>query len=304
MRPVRAAIDGAQPNQYPNPNSCGVYNNQVPQLACYTYAGTAELTWTRPRANLTITRSDTGVVQSFQDVVFTAGSAPAKIGSVNVPFSEVTWQWLPDGNASELIVCTGGALTCSFAPISSGTMYVSAYVNGEWQYRILHIRVAGDPGPKPCALVPEVANNYPEIASAAMDSIKQEIWRDSRILDLERGGYVVDSAGTYTLNTTGWISYPCNLVYPSQVPSGTAASLHPHTYPTDADLPLACGADAKAAGDSVGIYDWVTAIEKHASVPRNFIITRNYIVVYWWNKDAIIPQQKFMVSILLPRCGY
>ena len=75
MRPTRAAINGAQPYQYPNPFSCGSYNNQTPRWACYTYTGSATLSFTRPTAKLTLARAGSGPVSSTTPVTFTAPGA-------------------------------------------------------------------------------------------------------------------------------------------------------------------------------------------------------------------------------------
>ena len=97
MRTKRAEISGAQPYQYPNPNGCGGHANQTPPWTCYTYAGNAHLDFKRPHVGLTLTRNDSGVVQSFVTVSFTAGKSVAAIGSLAVPISEIRWTWLPEG---------------------------------------------------------------------------------------------------------------------------------------------------------------------------------------------------------------
>ncbi|HUQ46024.1 MAG TPA: hypothetical protein VM033_05200 [Gemmatimonadaceae bacterium] len=306
MRAQRGAINGAQPNQYPNPSSCGSYNNETPRLACYTYTGVAHLEFTRPHVDLTLTRAGSGDVAAFSEVTFTAGTGVATIGALAVPMSEVQWNWLPDANVDDAVVCSGGATTCTFAPISPGTLYVSAYVNGEWQFKGIHVDVVGYAKPTPCAEISFVATNYPEIASPKMDEVKQKIWSDSRVRGVELGGYVIQNGGVYDLDATGWTSYPCSATFPAP-PAGALGTIHPHVQPSGTDISLFCRSfveDTYAAGHLQSREDYWTARMQFATAPNQFILTGSRIIVYRWNPNPGPGLAPRMDMIVLPRCGY
>jgi hypothetical protein len=248
-------------------------------------------------------------------VTFTAAPAVAKIGALDVPMAEVTWRWLPDSDITDDLVettgppdveaCPTNVVTCRFMVLSSGTMYVHAYVNGEWQFKARHVDIVGSPLIKACALVPEVADSFPEISTAKMDSAKQDIWRNARISNTEPAGYIVDSAGVFDLNSAGWEFKPCETRPPSgRAPAGTVATIHPHVFESETELTVLCPEVAKrekrrirAAGDTASRSDWDAAAIR-AEVPRHFILTRRHIIMFRFLETM---DREFK---RLPRCGY
>jgi hypothetical protein len=307
MLPFRAGVINAQPENWPRTDLCGMYNSQTPRLACYTYFGESTLAWRRPHVDLVLTRLDSGEVQFPGAATFTVASAIATIGAHPVPVAEIRWHWLPDYDmADDIAVCQTAGTMCSFAPLSSGTMFVEAYVNGEWSFKGIHVDVTGSKRPIPCRTIRVVADSYPEIASAKMDSIKAEIWRKSRLTDLEYGGFVVPEGTDYTLDDHQLTPVPCGISAPPgfKPPVGALADIHPHTRPRGEDVTLRCkemtGRTVLSAGDSASLPDKLSTYGY--SLPRDFIITQQHIMVFKWNVDE--DGIRYLSTVALPRCGY
>lgn len=105
--------------------------------------------------------------------------------------SEVNWRWVPDSAvAGDSVPCASTASrTCTRVVNSSGTMLLSAYVNGEQQQQSLHVDVVPCPTGDSLLDTPEVRR------------LEQALWDSSNVTDpnqsnrVERIGAVIDSAG-------------------------------------------------------------------------------------------------------------
>lgn len=247
MQPVRAAVDGAQPNQYPNPFSCGTYNNQTPRWACYSYPGTAHLEFSRPQVDLTLSPSaaETEVVRGAT-MTFTAGLSIATIKGIAVDLSALSWRWIPDmasgDSATANSACTSAVgRSCTMTIETSGTLFVSAYVNGQHQQKSAHVTVNPAP-PRSCLDVPEFVTRFPELANSYMDTIATRLWQESKYSPdtlntnrRERGGYILrdPSTGGYSFQQFE-ISGPCHTQSADSlnVPLTIVAEIHTHPFKT------------------------------------------------------------------------
>ena len=81
-------------------------------------------------AALVLTASATSVTPSTS-VTFTASATPAAVNADSRLLTIQSWQWTPD-SGSQTVSC-GTNKTCGFTPQSSGTMKVTAIVNGTEQ---------------------------------------------------------------------------------------------------------------------------------------------------------------------------
>lgn len=114
-----------------------------------TYDGGFSVTVTPVQADLNLIPSRY-VVLADGEVVFTALINPSAVAGINVPYSDVSWDWTPDttGGSDPASQC-GIVLVCTTNIPVSGTMEVTVTVNGETKSRSVHIRVicasTGDP---------------------------------------------------------------------------------------------------------------------------------------------------------------
>lgn len=115
---------------------------------CYTYTGSFSVTVTPVAAELTFSASRYVVYPGKASVTFTAGRTPASFGRFSVPFTIQSWTWTPDGG-SATTPCLASTNPCTYAPASSGTMQVTALVNGVTETKSVHVRKVctptGDP---------------------------------------------------------------------------------------------------------------------------------------------------------------
>lgn len=102
------------------------------QSPCFTFSGSFSVTVTPVAADL-ILRPSRYVVTQGQSVTFRARRKPS-----NVPFQIQGWTWTPDGGTATPVSCD---TVCTTSPTSSGTMQVSAIVNGVPTTKSVHIRV-------------------------------------------------------------------------------------------------------------------------------------------------------------------
>ena len=254
MAPLRGAVDGAQPDLGPNTSNCGRSNSSIPPWPCYTYPGTASLTFTRPHVGLTMTLSGASVIKTDSIVTFTAGMEQTSIGGRAVDMSDVRWRWVSDAppQSGDTLTCDGAdGLTCTRRIRGSGTMYMSAYVNGEQQQQSMRVDVV--PRDK-CEEYPEFATQFPELANSVMDTAMKRLWKDSKYsrdsLDTSRreiGGWIVKEGNTYRFEQYEYdadIQHgPCWTDSPVP-PPGTVATIHSH--------PFSVGDSYSACGDTSG----------------------------------------------------
>jgi hypothetical protein len=112
---------------------------------CWTWAGTAQFSFTRLHVDLTLTRTPDTTMWQGTSATFTAGMSQTTFPGNPYPvdMSGLDWRWLddslqvPDGQPCTV---TSGT-TCTHLFTRSGTMYVAAYVNGEAQQKTMHVAV-------------------------------------------------------------------------------------------------------------------------------------------------------------------
>lgn len=113
---------------------------------CWTWAGSAHFDFTRIHVDLTLaqTPDSAGIMLVGQSVTFTAGMTQTSFPGNPYPvdMSELGWRWISDSVATDTMACNSrSAVGCTKVLQSSGTMYSSAYVNGEQQQKSVHVTV-------------------------------------------------------------------------------------------------------------------------------------------------------------------
>jgi len=112
---------------------------------CWTWAGTAHLEFERLPADLTLQQSPDTAIWAGQTVKFTAGADPATVPGNPYPIGvkELQWRWIPEDTLSaDTLGCgSSSGMVCTRVMRGSGTMYASAYVNGQQQQKSIHLTV-------------------------------------------------------------------------------------------------------------------------------------------------------------------
>ncbi len=219
----------------PGPTSC----DTTPP--CFTYSGSQSVTITPISSNIqesvNYPRGTPGLLRTFKAAI-----------TVYVPsgFWGVTeWRWIPDSGSS-VVECVGYGPTCWFAPTLSGTMQVTATVNGVVRTATVRAEVncgalTGPPGD----------SAFLRIANDTMTrALVQLAWDSSRATGpianrLERRGYWgINMSGQramdFNYSTTG--STPCRSSYP---PHGLhldsiLESTHVHPFGDNDTTPTSC----------------------------------------------------------------
>jgi hypothetical protein len=116
---------------------------------CYTYSGSQTYSITPVRFDMALT-ADKEVIPSPQAVKFQAGSVPFAYEYNAVPFRVTNWEWrAEDGTAGQTVPCSPSSNPCSTVVKESGTMTVTALVNGFEQTKSVKVEVipcpTGDP---------------------------------------------------------------------------------------------------------------------------------------------------------------
>lgn len=115
---------------------------------CFTYANEHEVKVTPVPASLVLRPNRYVTHPGKPTVTFKARRTPATFGPHLIPFSVQSWAWEPDSGAASGPACSSDT-TCVFTPSVSGTMTLTAIVNGTLQSSSVHIRVhcatTGDP---------------------------------------------------------------------------------------------------------------------------------------------------------------
>ena len=202
---------------------------------CWTWTGSAHLDFTRIPVTLMVSSSSPDSAEIGSAVVFTARASDTSIAGMPVDVSGVKWMWVPDpdttvappfmavanrvcapldpacGSASmsagvdtsTALACYSTAnMTCTHVMESSGTMIVTAYVNGEQQQQKKHVSASRRaPRPLRCVTKDSILN------SQYVDSILNALWKESKAprsgplsARIEAGGYLTRKNGVY-----GWI---------------------------------------------------------------------------------------------------
>lgn len=119
---------------------------------CWTWSGSANLSFERIHVGLVLSSSATAV-QSGSQVIFGAGMTQETFPGNPYPvdMSELAWRWQPDdASSTDTTPCSVySGRSCYRTITESGTLTVSAYVNGEHQQQSRHVSVipcpTGDP---------------------------------------------------------------------------------------------------------------------------------------------------------------
>lgn len=114
-------------------NFCG------PTTICITWSGSLQLTISPKTPDLTLSL-DQPVVDSGSPVTVTATATPDAYSGIAVPLSDFDWQF-PDPN----VICGSNSATCTFTATRSGTIQVSAIVNGSTSNATVSLTVVPKP---------------------------------------------------------------------------------------------------------------------------------------------------------------
>lgn len=206
---------------------------------CFTFAGAGHVVTVTPvPATLSLVPSRYVTHPGKSSVTFKAMRTPAMFGPHSVPFTVQSWVWTPDsGKASG--PSSGTNPTCVFTPMSSGTMTVTALVNGTVQSRSVHIRVL-------CA-----ATGRPDLDSLplldAMSAAYDSAW-NANPADRRERAWSVDCVNGECI-TTIWPpapgGSPCSTDWPpgSPIPGAVRVGdghVHPFEPASSDTVPDAC----------------------------------------------------------------
>jgi hypothetical protein len=113
---------------------------------CHNYESSGfDVSIDKPDVDLVV-KPDRYTVVAPGSVKVNAQPATLQFGGVGVPFRVQSWQWQPDNGGTAAPACppqTDGIVPaiCQFSPSSSGTLTVTALVNGDQKVKAVHIRV-------------------------------------------------------------------------------------------------------------------------------------------------------------------
>jgi hypothetical protein len=200
----------------------------VGQPPCFEFTGSFDVSVTPVAANFVLRPSRHVVVQG-DSVTFWARRSPS-----NVPFQIQGWTWTPDGGTATSVSCD---TVCVTTPNTSGTMQVSAIVNGVPSTKSVHIRVLCAPTGDP------LLDSLP-----ILDAMK-DAWDQSGADDPD-GNQRRERPFTVNCNADGECEHevgsspynaPCSSQMPPQTP-GEVARGHTHPFipygsPGQEDLP-------------------------------------------------------------------
>jgi hypothetical protein len=108
---------------------------------CWTWSGSAHLDFERIHVGPTLTRTPDSTVGAL--VTLTAGMDSTEIDGKSVDMSELHFVWVPDvPETNDTLTCKSvSGRTCVHELVEAGMMVVSAFVNGEWQMKAMHVSV-------------------------------------------------------------------------------------------------------------------------------------------------------------------
>jgi len=191
---------------------------------CYTYDGTHVVTVTPVQASLLVVPTRYVTHPGKSSVTFRARRTPSTFGSHVVPLAVQNWTWEPDSGSGVGPSC-GTDTTCVFAPVASGTMTVTALVNGTIQSQSVHIRVL-------CA-----ATGRPDLDSLplldAMSAAFDSAWNADPTLRRERGWSVdcLDGMCVPMVHPVPPGTTPCTTLWPSGSSTGATRVGDGHVHP-------------------------------------------------------------------------
>jgi hypothetical protein len=140
-------------------------------------------------ADLVLTASASSVTPST-NVTFTASATPAAVHNDWRLFAVQSWEWVPD-SGSQTASC-GTSKTCNFTPQSSGTMKVTALVNGTVQTEERFVSVL------PCLTGDSLLDD------ARIRRALKEAWEGSNAGDPDQGDRRERLGGRFPDGQGGW----------------------------------------------------------------------------------------------------
>lgn len=118
--------------------TCGRLAGNIP---CWGFAGSSNLTFARIPVSLTLESSAAGEVAVDSVVTFTAGMDKSWIDGFWVGFEQLKWRWVPDFGTDTVTCVQVAGTSCSRVMHEPGTMYATAYVNGQQQQQSAHVNM-------------------------------------------------------------------------------------------------------------------------------------------------------------------
>lgn len=204
-----------------SPPACGFY----PYTPCYYYSGGAQAITLTPIDMQLKLRPSRYVVTSGMSVTFTASGTPDSVYPYKLPFTVQSWQWTPDSGTASA-PCSAGVTACTKSIAVSGTMKVTALVNGEVKSESVHVRVL-------CQVTNDsILNKYPLLD--AMNSAWTSSYTPNRserrewwwTVDCDPSGYCVSK--TYLIPGATRCGVP---YWPPEPPPGWTRKGQGHTHP-------------------------------------------------------------------------
>lgn len=228
---------------YKGPASFAWHCDGAGKPPCYTYTRTHVVTVTPVAAALVLVPSRYVTHPGKGSVTFTASRTPTMFGPHSIPFTVQSWAWAPDSGSATGPNCAAST-TCAYTPATSGTMTLTALVNGTVQTKSVHIRVLCAPTGNP------LLDSLPALdgLKAAWDSSHPDgpaINRRERYFTVQ-----CDASGcTYTVVPGDPSDTPCQAQPPTSDTTGTRrAGGHTHPFtpgpgplPLSEQLPSNCG---------------------------------------------------------------
>lgn len=204
---------------------------------CVTYSGSQTISVKRLTADLSLTASPTTAVQPGTSITYTAAATPETIGNpaVLTPFSITQWVYADSAGTHGCTSVT--ATTCTITANTSGTVTVTAVVNGEQQTRTMSVTVV------PCP------TGDPILDSAAVRKGLDSLWKLSNPTDPvtanrhERSMNVYDSAGVTVIRIEPFdptTDGPCENMLKRDVPPPGTLKAQIHTHPAHVSETLEC----------------------------------------------------------------
>jgi hypothetical protein len=206
-------------NMFTHTNSCG-YGVQ-----CRTFSGEQTASVRVLPAGLQL-RASKRFVGVNENVAFTADADPVKIEGVTVPVHVTGWQWSASGGGAGATGQCAPGNPCTRSIKESGTMQVTAIVQGVQRTASVDVQVV------PCPTGDTIADNpvwRSGLAAAWAESNAEAAPADRK----ERGVYLFDSAGTYQarLSPPDSTDTACQNANLQPTPSGWRRVAGGHTHP-------------------------------------------------------------------------
>lgn len=96
---------------------------------CHSYTGSQTIRVRPIPAGLAL-QASARMITPPANVTFTPAAIPDYLKGLKVPLRVVSWQWIPAGGTGQTVVCGPGTTVCTTQVKESGTMTVTAVVNG------------------------------------------------------------------------------------------------------------------------------------------------------------------------------